>query len=58
MYFLNIGNIHDVKKSFKSLKDLCLGNIQYNKKWLTDLNNTGWLDILSKILTGAAQMAE
>ncbi len=46
--FLDIPNIHAVRDSYDGLRTLCLSPT--SSKWLSSLENTGWLTYLSIII--------
>lgn len=64
--FLGIGNIHLVRDSWTKLRDVCEAHTQSIEGdgtnvaascWLSQLESTHWLDILSSILCSAVTMA-
>jgi len=47
--FMNLGNIHAIRKSFQSLRQLC-ASPQDNPNWLSSLERTMWLQHLSGLM--------
>jgi protein tyrosine phosphatase len=55
--FCDIENIHAVRESITKVYELGLSN-QSNSKWFTQLDNTNWLQLSSKILSAANNIVE
>ncbi|EDO44480.1 predicted protein [Nematostella vectensis] len=55
--FLDIANIHVMRESLRKLKDICFPNID-DTHWLTNLENTKWLDHIKMIMAGAVRIAD
>ncbi|KXJ22383.1 myotubularin-related protein 2 [Exaiptasia diaphana] len=55
--FLDIANIHVMRESLRKLKDICFPTID-DAHWLTNLENTHWLDYIKIILAGAVRIAD
>ncbi|XP_031573534.1 myotubularin-related protein 2-like [Actinia tenebrosa] len=55
--FLDIANIHVMRESLRKLKDICFPTID-DAHWLTNLENTHWLDYIKVILAGAVRIAD
>ena len=58
LYHLDIPNIHAAKESWKKIKKLSIGNVMNNRKWLSELHGTGWMQFISKIMHGAYRLAK
>lgn len=55
--FMNLPNIHVIRKSFQSVRTLCyLGKEQLN--WYSSLENTRWLQYLSALLRATLTIVE
>ncbi|XP_076344806.1 phosphatidylinositol-3,5-bisphosphate 3-phosphatase MTMR3-like isoform X3 [Tachypleus tridentatus] len=50
--FLNLANIHSIRKSFHSLRILCMLSTA-QETWLSSLENTRWLHYISDLLNAA-----
>lgn len=50
--FMNLANIHSVRKSFVALRQLC-SNGPEQASWLSNLDNTKWLHNMSSLLKAA-----
>ncbi|KAE8904234.1 hypothetical protein PF005_g15083 [Phytophthora fragariae] len=55
LIFMGIENIHQMRKSYHKLMDLCTTK-QNNDKWLDQLASTHWLDHISRILDSAVEI--
>lgn len=55
--FLEIANIHAVRSSLESLEELCCNDAGSEGAWLKNVDTTGWLLHIRKILSGAARIA-
>eukprot|EP00096_Caligus_rogercresseyi_P011326 TRINITY_DN4420_c0_g1_i1.p1 TRINITY_DN4420_c0_g1~~TRINITY_DN4420_c0_g1_i1.p1 ORF type:complete len:635 (+),score=233.83 TRINITY_DN4420_c0_g1_i1:154-2058(+) len=56
LVFLDIHNIHTMRVSLRKVRDLSFPVID-DGKWLSNIDNTHWLDHLSSILSGAVRIA-
>eukprot|EP00750_Incisomonas_marina_P021725 INCI4650.3.p1 GENE.INCI4650.3~~INCI4650.3.p1 ORF type:complete len:974 (-),score=117.26 INCI4650.3:17-2938(-) len=56
--FLGIGNIHDVRSTFKKLDKLVNGEPGADLSWLSSVESTGWLAMLRTILIGSVLVAK
>ncbi|CAM9104995.1 unnamed protein product, partial [Ectocarpus fasciculatus] len=54
--FLEIANIHAVRASLESLEELCCNDAGSEATWLKNVETTGWLTHIRKILSGAARI--
>ncbi|GAB0094965.1 myotubularin-related protein 3 [Sergentomyia squamirostris] len=50
--FMNLGNIHAIRKSFHALRQLCASPPDMNN-WLGNLERTGWLQHMSGLLAAS-----
>jgi len=55
--FLDIHNIHVMRESLRKVKDMCFPVID-DQRWLSNLDNTHWLDHVKQILAGAVKIAD
>lgn len=55
--FLDIHNIHVMRESLRRVKDMCFPVID-DQRWLTNLDNTNWLNHLRCIISGAVKIAD
>lgn len=55
--YLDIKNIHDIRESWKKLKDLCYPGLN-EQKWHSNLEATQWLDHIRSIMNGALKIAD
>ena len=55
--FLDIHNIHKVRDAYKKLMTACLSH-EIGNKWFSALENSGWFQYISTILSGCLQIAE
>lgn len=57
--FLNIGNIHDTRSAFYSLRDVTTRSTDWKEMtWLSIVEETKWLVYLRNVLLGALKAAE
>ncbi|RDD41788.1 Myotubularin [Trichoplax sp. H2] len=56
LIYLNIANIHAMRESFDKLLAICESTT--DKKWLSQLESTQWLQYLKSILKGATMIAQ
>lgn len=54
--FLEIANIHAVRSSLESLEELCCNDAGSEGSWLKNVETTGWLMHIRKILSGASRI--
>ncbi len=57
LLFLDIHNIHVMRESLRKVKDICFPVID-DQRWLSNVDNTHWLDHLHHILSGAVRIAD
>ena len=57
LLFLDIHNIHVMRESLRKVKDVCFPVID-DQRWLSNVDNTHWLDHLHCILRGAVGIAD
>ena len=57
LQFLDIHNIHVMRESLRKVKDMCFPVID-DQKWLSNIDNTNWLNHLHCILGGAVKIAD
>jgi len=55
--YLDIENIHEVRESWRKLKDLCYPGLN-EQKWHSNLEATKWLNYIRAILNGALKIAD
>ena len=56
LFFLDIENLHHVRESHKKLLNLCTNSELLNNKWLSSLEGTLWLEIISLILIASSKV--
>jgi hypothetical protein len=56
--FLGMENIHNVRKSYVRLRELCSAPADDDERWLHNISETYWLQHLSKLLQGGRRIAE
>ena len=57
--FLGIENIHAVRKAYQRLRELCTSPpVDDDERWLQQVQETYWLQHISKLLQGARRIAE
>lgn len=54
--FMGIANIHVMRKSIDMLEDLCTASTSEDANWLKNLEATGWLLHVSRVLTAAVRI--
>ena len=57
LVFLDIHNIHVMRESLRKVKDMCFPVID-DQMWLSNIDNTNWLNHLHCILSGAVKIAD
>ena len=56
LVFLDIHNIHVMRESLRKVRDICFPVID-DAHWLSNIDNTQWLQHLHAIIQGAAKIA-
>ena len=56
IFFMDIENIHHVRDCHKKLISMCYNNDKDNSKWLSNLENSGWLQVISYILNASVSV--
>lgn len=54
--FMGIANIHVMRKSIDMLEDLCCNSTIDDANWLKNVEATGWLHHISRVLTAAVRI--
>ena len=57
LVFLDIGNIHVMRDSLRKVRDMCFPTVE-DSHWMSNLENTHWLDHIKLVLAGACQVVE
>ena len=57
LLFLDIHNIHVMRESLRKVRDICFPVID-DQNWLSNVDNTNWLNHLHCILKGAVSIAD
>lgn len=55
--FLDIHNIHVMRESLRKLKEVCFPATD-DQKWLSNIDNTGWLKHIKCVLAGAIRIVD
>lgn len=51
--FLGVENIHNVRKSYLRVREICTSSNSDDEHWLSNLEQTRWLNLLATLLQGA-----
>lgn len=54
--FMGIANIHVMRKSIDALENSCCNSLGDDANWLKNLDNSGWLQHLSLVLSASARI--
>mmetsp|Transcript_41755 Transcript_41755/g.37181 ORF Transcript_41755/g.37181 Transcript_41755/m.37181 type:complete len:102 (+) Transcript_41755:1374-1679(+) len=58
IYFMDIENIHHVRESYRKLLNLCYSpDSSTTSKWNSQVDSTGWIEILSYIINASIKVA-
>ena len=56
IFFMDIENIHHVRDCHKKLLAMCSNNEKDSSKWFSNLENSGWLQVIAYILNAAVSV--
>ena len=54
---MNLVNIHQVRKSFQALRNLCATSTKSQQNWISQLEGTNWLSYIAGLLRSASTLA-
>lgn len=54
--YMNLVNIHRVRKSFQALRSLCSASSKAAHNWFNQLDNTGWFLYISGLIQSASKL--